>query len=229
MTQPGNLLLLACVVVFTTVELYKTMGSLCVSSSFDDAVSSSSSTMEASSSPVTPKSSTRSHFHAAAADAYRLIHEHDSESAKQHQEPERTKFVVSKWKQTTSGGLNTEDREMLGRIYGNASSVFEFGLGESTYLASHVGVPRYSGIDSDAAWISMVRNNVSGSYRFYFADIGMTRDWGYPIEELKRLSTITKLFHSSPSHNRLMSTWSMAAFEWVACWWAFCMRRRHLQ
>jgi hypothetical protein len=186
MTQPGNLLLLACVVVFTTVELYKTMGSLCVSSSFDDAASSSSSIMDASSSPVSPKSSARSHFHAAAADAYRLIHEHDSESAKQQQEPNRTKFDVSKWKQTTSGGLNHEDREMLGRIYGNASSVFEFGLGESTYLANHVGVPRYSGIDSDAEWISMVRNNVSGRYRFYFADIGMTGAWGSPLQQLKK-------------------------------------------
>ena len=62
----------------------------------------------------------------------------------------------------------------LGEIYGKAESVFEFGLGESTFLADHLGVGRYSGVDSDSEYISTVRNKVSNYFRFYFADIGQT-------------------------------------------------------
>lgn len=73
---------------------------------------------------------------------------------------------------------------LLGELYRNASSVFEFGLGESTLIASYVGVPRYSGVDSDAAWVNKARDgaNVDG-YHFTFADIGPTRAWGYPIND----------------------------------------------
>jgi hypothetical protein len=183
MIKPRDILLFACVVLLTTRELYSVGSCRLLTSIMTKSTGDDASSMDASnSSPATTsqQSSSRSQFHAAASDAYSLILEHDQ------QQEERTKFDVSKWKQTTSGGLNQEDREMLGRIYGNASSVFEFGLGESTYLANHVGVPRYSGIDSDAEWISMVRNNVSGHYRFYFADIGMTGDWGSPLQELKK-------------------------------------------
>jgi hypothetical protein len=141
--------------------------------------------------------STNSHFYAAVSDAYRLIvaasdghlntkNESPSEQAPLALRGARTKFDVSTWNKTTTGGLAPEDREMLGRIYGNANSVFEYGLGESTYIAHHVGVPRYAGIDSDAAWISMVRSNVSDTYRFYFADIGPTKFWGFPTKSLQK-------------------------------------------
>lgn len=83
---------------------------------------------------------------------------------------------------TTKGGLTSQDRIKLASIYSNASSVLEWGLGESTYLAHHVGVPRYTGIDSDATWVSQTRDKVASHYRFHFADIGQTKRWGYPIE-----------------------------------------------
>jgi hypothetical protein len=62
----------------------------------------------------------------------------------------RKKFDVKTWDKTTTGGLTNKDRTLLAEIYGEANSVFEYGLGESTYIANHVGVPRYAGIDSDA-------------------------------------------------------------------------------
>jgi hypothetical protein len=199
MTRPGNILLAAFVVVFTAREL-KDMGSCMLPSVFvadvmsnikaNSRLSATLSNGDDTRSSVLPSSS---HFHAAASDAYNLILEQDTNNAdnkeddeQQQQQQERTTFNVTTWKQKTTGGLVQEDREMLGRIYGNASSVFEFGLGESTYIANHVGVPRYAGIDSDPAWISMVRDNVSASYRFYFADIGMTGSWGYPKRALKK-------------------------------------------
>ncbi|KAL3785517.1 hypothetical protein ACHAW5_005271 [Stephanodiscus triporus] len=87
----------------------------------------------------------------------------------------------------SGGGLHDDDRMLLGRVYRDASSVFEFGLGESTLIASHVGVPRYSGVDSDPAWVKTAREmssreDNSSHFRFAFADIGPTRAWGKPID-----------------------------------------------
>jgi len=45
--------------------------------------------------------------------------------------------------------LNSIDLEILANIFKKASSVFEFGVGESTLIASDVNVPRYAGIDND--------------------------------------------------------------------------------
>ncbi|KAI2508614.1 O-linked N-acetylglucosamine transferase SPINDLY family [Fragilaria crotonensis] len=94
--------------------------------------------------------------------------------------PPRQEFDLSQWKNKGTGGLRDKDRVLLAQIYRNASSVFEFGLGESTLIASHVGVPRYSGIDSDALWVSQSRDAVHPHFRFYLADIGSTGKWGFP-------------------------------------------------
>jgi len=72
------------------------------------------------------------------------------------------------------GGLDREDRATIAQVYAKANSVFEFGLGESTFLADHLEVPRYAGIDSNINRINMCRQNVTASFRFYYADIGQT-------------------------------------------------------
>lgn len=92
----------------------------------------------------------------------------------------RRSFDVKQWKQRTTGGLVDQDRILLAAVYSQAESVFEFGLGESTYIADYVGVPYYAGIDSDAEWVSQTRAQVNTNFRFYFADIGPTKYWGYP-------------------------------------------------
>jgi hypothetical protein len=89
-------------------------------------------------------------------------------------------FDVNDWDTRTEGGLQDLDRILLAELYGTAHSVFEYGLGESTYIANAMGVPRYAGIDSDAVWVTMARQNVSEHFRFYFADIGITKIWGHP-------------------------------------------------
>jgi hypothetical protein len=98
----------------------------------------------------------------------------------------RQTFDVKKWKKRTTGGLSDPDRTLLAEIYGQANSVFEYGLGESTYIANHVGVARYAGIDSDAGWVANARKSVSTHFRFYFADIGETLLWGNPAQELPK-------------------------------------------
>lgn len=97
---------------------------------------------------------------------------------------ERRPFDVDWWETksglNTTGGLTHLDRKLLGVIYRNASSVFEFGLGESTYIANFVGVPRYGGIDSDPVWVGMAREKVAPYFRFYLGDVGKTLAWGWP-------------------------------------------------
>jgi hypothetical protein len=115
---------------------------------------------------------------------------------------ERKPFDLETWSQRTAGGLTDRDRSLLAEIYGKAESVFEYGLGESTYIANHVGVPRYAGIDSDAAWVAMAREKVDSRFRFYFADIGETAAWGYPK------TTLTKSIHDyqvQPLQTELLS------------------------
>jgi hypothetical protein len=102
----------------------------------------------------------------------------------------RTKFSVNEWegKNISSGGLVESDRVLLGSMYYDAISVFEFGLGESTQIAAYVGVPRYSGIDSDPNWVVQARDKVNKAhYKFYLADIGQTGPWGYPIAKLRKI------------------------------------------
>jgi len=96
----------------------------------------------------------------------------------------RQSFDLNAWEKATEGGLTPEDRILLAQIYGQANSVFEYGLGESTFIANHVGVKRYAGIDSDPSWIALARSKVSSSYRFYLADIGDIGRWGKPREVL---------------------------------------------
>lgn len=105
----------------------------------------------------------------------------------------RKKFNLdSSWKRS-SGGLNDQDRIALGNLFYNITSLFEFGLGESTYIAATTNsISRYAGVDSDALYVSTVRDNLHyeyniSHYQFYFADIGPTKEWGKPISSKKNI------------------------------------------
>jgi hypothetical protein len=99
--------------------------------------------------------------------------------------PKQTKgrqpFHLATWKNRTNGGLLDSDRQLLGRLYEEANSVLEYGLGESTRIAAHVGVPTFVGIDSDAAWVAQARDASPNHFRFHMGDIGPTREWGFPV------------------------------------------------
>lgn len=70
-------------------------------------------------------------------------------------------FDLDSWRPfQTGGGLDDNDRKMLARYYGSANSVFEWGLGESSYMAGHFNVSRYAGVDSEAEWVSNARDKV---------------------------------------------------------------------
>ena len=51
--------------------------------------------------------------------------------------------------------MTTAHKAFLAEYYWRASSVFEFGVGESsTLLAAAAGVRRFTGVESDATWIA---------------------------------------------------------------------------
>jgi hypothetical protein len=81
-----------------------------------------------------------------------------------------------------NGGLDDGDRDLLVNVYTDANSVFEFGLGESTRIAAAVGVPVFSGVDSDAVYVSESRKTSPSHFKFYFADVGLTGHWGMPLK-----------------------------------------------
>jgi hypothetical protein len=93
---------------------------------------------------------------------------------------EKRTFNLEAWNKSTGGGLLPKDKILLSELYWEADSVFEYGLGESTFIAAHVGVKRYAGLDSDAAWVTQARDMSPEHFRFYFADVGPTRKWGHP-------------------------------------------------
>eukprot|EP00984_Skeletonema_dohrnii_P028451 scaffold18432_cov84-Skeletonema_dohrnii-CCMP3373.AAC.2 len=65
------------------------------------------------------------------------------ERTKSNINAERTRqdFNLTMWDKKTTGGLKDLDRIKLAAIYRNATSVFEWGLGESSFIAAEVGVP----------------------------------------------------------------------------------------
>lgn len=90
------------------------------------------------------------------------------------------------WNRGT-GGLDDDDRLVLGELYYNATSVFEYGLGESTRIAAFTGVPRYAGVDSDPVWVQMARKDAGhGHFRFSYGDIGDTKLFGHPVDTTLR-------------------------------------------
>jgi hypothetical protein len=80
-----------------------------------------------------------------------------------------------------TGGLSEKDREILGKYYSSSKSIFEFGVGDSTNIAAYVNIPRYTGVDSDNEYLKMVAASTPPHFRYYFADVGQTGIWGFPL------------------------------------------------
>mmetsp|Transcript_22081 Transcript_22081/g.47394 ORF Transcript_22081/g.47394 Transcript_22081/m.47394 type:complete len:323 (+) Transcript_22081:156-1124(+) len=103
----------------------------------------------------------------------------------------------------TEGGLGDSDRLLLASLYRNATSVFEFGLGESTHIAAWVGVPRLAGVDSSAVWVDRARSGPGKDhFRFAFADVGeLGQYYGRPKNE--SLKKIPYSYQSGPLNNEM--------------------------
>lgn len=169
----------------------RTHGNSCIRDlSHNEARSSASSGLEHA--PVNPNFdlvnetdfAEEPYFHRIFQFAYDLVHPNNTATATIA--PKRKDFDARSWDHESNGGLEWSDREYLGEVYRQATSVFEYGLGESTMIADHVGVPRYSGIDSDPVWVREASRKVASHFRFYLGDIGKTAEWGFPLKKLDK-------------------------------------------
>ena len=123
-------------------------------------------------------------------------------AAKPNFNVERRTYEVGVSMPRGTGGLFDSDRALLSDIYSHVTSVFEFGLGESTKIAAWVGVPRFVGVDSDATWVTNTRKEVNMThFRFIFADIGETGDFGNPMNE--KLQKIPLSYQSAPLNDEI--------------------------
>jgi len=71
-----------------------------------------------------------------------------------------------------------------------AQCYLEYGSGGSTLLAARVGVPTVLTVESDKSWMELVKIAVEecggkGDQRFFWQDIGKTKEWGFPAGESK--------------------------------------------
>lgn len=87
----------------------------------------------------------------------------------------------------TGGGLNDYDRHELQAMYSKATSVCEWGVGESTTIASYMGLPRYTGIDSSVDWLNIVQKQAPRHFRFVWSDVGPIASWGTPSDDATRM------------------------------------------
>ena len=116
------------------------------------------------------------------------------QTVSQRKNAERQQFDLTTWDKKTTGGLHDLDRLKLAAIYRNTTSVFEWGLGESSFIAAEVGVPRYAGIDSDPTWIKTARDESPDHFRFHLGDIGPTGAWGRPVRSRLQKSYLNYQF-----------------------------------
>uniref|UniRef100_A0A7S3NJY1 Uncharacterized protein n=1 Tax=Aureoumbra lagunensis TaxID=44058 RepID=A0A7S3NJY1_9STRA len=99
-----------------------------------------------------------------------------------------TSYVIKNYSFTGSGGLKIEDKLLLSKVYEKVDRIFEYGVGESTLIAAHVGVPNLVGVDSDDDWIQHVKSILGHSlnkdylnYKFIHSFIGGKGiELGYP-------------------------------------------------
>ena len=175
--SPFNKLLLVCNISFLLLSNFTLLSSSFTRAIDDNAVSSPTSTLSSSL------------FDEAAQHLFEIATSSTTNTLSSVSERKEFPIDVKEWKAmklTTAGGLSDNDRIALGKIYGTANSIFEYGLGESTSIAAYVGVPRYSGVDSDPHYVSQARTLAPDYFRFYFADIGPTQDWGHPTNKKLR-------------------------------------------
>lgn len=77
--------------------------------------------------------------------------------------------------------------ERLRQLLKKSSCYLEYGAGGSTVLANSLGVPVSISVESDSAWLDVLRREMAvtppAERIFLHADIGPTGEWGHPFSE----------------------------------------------
>lgn len=115
--------------------------------------------------------------------AFQFIADHLFAKAMEPPPIEKRYFYLSDTEERDSTSLEDSDRQLIGDLYYNASSVFEFGLGESSAIASWVGVPRFAGVDTDDLKLSYLQTKIQANhFRLYLGDVGNVMECGEPAD-----------------------------------------------
>ena len=85
--------------------------------------------------------------------------------------------------------MTDRELDLYTRLLAGARTVFEYGTGGSTLLALGAGVSRLVSVESDVAWIGMLREvpaiaeaERQGRLTFVHVDIGRVGKWGKPVD-----------------------------------------------
>ncbi|EHD22011.1 hypothetical protein BrE312_2631 [Brenneria sp. EniD312] len=81
--------------------------------------------------------------------------------------------------------MSVKETQLFERYLKNAKSYFEFGSGGSTKLAARCNIEIF-GVESDKFWVETLRKEVGPLCKVEFADIGPTKEWGYPVDNTKK-------------------------------------------
>jgi hypothetical protein len=84
--------------------------------------------------------------------------------------------------------MEPEGVELLTEALSGAGCYLEYGSGGSTVLASDLGVPMIVSVESDRAWLGLVRGKLAGRtdlarHLLLHADIGPTKALGHPVSD----------------------------------------------
>lgn len=85
--------------------------------------------------------------------------------------------------------MHPNEIQMYERRLRAASRVCEFGSGASTTFALRTGIKRIVSVESDAAWLGLMRRDpiireaaADGRLHLLHADIGPVERWGFPVD-----------------------------------------------
>jgi len=118
---------------------------------------------------------------------------------------------------THHGNLNADDKRLLTDLYLRSSSVFEWGVGESTTLAANAGVRRYTGVDGSQEWLGIVQPAIPRHFRLVWADIGDIGEYSYPIDEESRAKWPAYSRHALESESEGFDVYFVDGRFRVAC------------
>ena len=86
--------------------------------------------------------------------------------------------------------FSNEISAFLRETYSSANQILEYGSGGSTLVAAQLG-KRFVSVESDEEWANSLRKVLSridtlpSDAKVVWADIGATKEWGYPIDNRK--------------------------------------------
>ena len=81
------------------------------------------------------------------------------------------------------GGMTTDERAFLRDVYTDTTSIFEWGMGASSVLASEMQIPMLVSVDNAKDWVHKTSSTVNNkNYAFYWVDTGEIGKWGKPTQ-----------------------------------------------